>query len=1285
MADAKIRLSVEGATMAKSDLESVKASLSGLGAEAALLKTTLMSLAGSLSVGAFLSWARGTIDAADAMNDMAQRTGILVKNLAVFELASKQSGTTMESISRGVKGLSGVMSSHSEALKAAGITATDTNGAMIQLAEMFSKMPDGMEKTNLAVKIFGKSGMDLIPMLNMGKVGLQEAADKTAKYAAQMAIMAPLADTFNDNMAEIAINSKVAGMVMMNTALPALNEITRAMADASRTGGTFAGIMAGLGAGIENYKKGVNDFYGANFFNIKQPSTGGATGSWSDDGRKGLSDPRIVKPDQTKEIDASTAALIQALKTKEGGADKAEKVSEYQRLQQEITKVIAVQDVELLQGSKLAASSKYQTEELQKITFAFSTQKISQQERIKLIEMTTTATAKMLAVEKQAALIKNNQEEYAQSLEFAKELAEAEVSLSKAREQGRAVLAEYSQSIDAENAFTALEISLVGETEAAKKKAIALYRIEIDLKKQLAAIDANAGFDSAQRAEAAAMAQAAAASARAGVSSRIQLEVAEKAKQEQIDLWKQIDSTAESVFMDIAKNGKSAFQGLEDELKNGLLKLLYEMTVKKWIISIGTEMGVPGLEGLLGGGSGGLGNSLLSKGGDFLSTMIGGGGSYTSSIAVPAAGSMGTTTSLAGIEALSAGIEGLGASSTLAAPAVTTATGGLSGLASGALAALGPVGLFAAGVGALFAIFGGGKDKIPTVLNDLSLFNNSLIGLPFLELAVGSDDAAQGLRDVLYGLENATPTMRKLAGETVSLSIELMRASGDIAGARNLARNIGTRGMNEEEIAVFDYNEKLRDQIDAQRAAASAAQAGAAAAQAAAQAENQLAQTRYNIAGKLNVLLGRQTQLEFDRATALAGTTDAASISMLTLTYQLEDLYTAVDASYAKLERSIAAEKKIADLRLKSATDLLNALKTAKDAISPSLSRAFAQSQVAMYAALAKAGGALPSAASLKPALDSIAKPSEELFKTFSEYVIDQARTANDISDLADHANNQVNTEQQTIDRLDLQLENAKQALDVLKGVDTSITTAAEADAVFYASMLALTAAKSSAASYSYAAPAAASGYSGGGGGGYSGGGGSTAASDIAGMDADIVAAYNAYYGRNPDRGGYDSFVKSGLTGDAMMQAILRASIADKAGADYNYALAHGFDPDNPLNNFFHGTGTYKATTATAGGVVDGAFANGGDFGGGLRLVGERGPELEVTGPSRITNTESLLSMLKSGGNSDALVAEIRALRAEVAGLRSAADKTAANTGNTDKSLRNMTNDGVSLNVTALA
>ncbi len=45
-------------------------------------------------------------------------------------------------------------------------------------------------------------------------------------------------------------------------------------------------------------------------------------------------------------------------------------------------------------------------------------------------------------------------------------------------------------------------------------------------------------------------------------------------------------------------------------------------------------------------------------------------------------------------------------------------------------------------------------------------------------------------------------------------------------------------------------------------------------------------------------------------------------------------------------------------------------------------------------------------------------------------------------------------------------------------------------------------------------------------------------------------------------------------------------------------------------------------------------FATGGDFGGGMRLVGERGPELEVTGASRIFNanqTKDILSGGKSG------------------------------------------------------
>ena len=59
------------------------------------------------------------------------------------------------------------------------------------------------------------------------------------------------------------------------------------------------------------------------------------------------------------------------------------------------------------------------------------------------------------------------------------------------------------------------------------------------------------------------------------------------------------------------------------------------------------------------------------------------------------------------------------------------------------------------------------------------------------------------------------------------------------------------------------------------------------------------------------------------------------------------------------------------------------------------------------------------------------------------------------------------------------------------------------------------------------------------------------------------------------------------------------------------------------------------------------AFASGTEyFGGGLRLVGERGPELEVTGPSRIFDAQTTASMLRSGGASnDEVIAELRLVR----------------------------------------
>ena len=62
------------------------------------------------------------------------------------------------------------------------------------------------------------------------------------------------------------------------------------------------------------------------------------------------------------------------------------------------------------------------------------------------------------------------------------------------------------------------------------------------------------------------------------------------------------------------------------------------------------------------------------------------------------------------------------------------------------------------------------------------------------------------------------------------------------------------------------------------------------------------------------------------------------------------------------------------------------------------------------------------------------------------------------------------------------------------------------------------------------------------------------------------------------------------------------------------------------------------------------AFASGGMHSGGLRIVGEKGPELEATGPSRIYSAQQTKNML-SGGSGE-VVSELRSLRREVSEMK---------------------------------
>lgn len=83
----------------------------------------------------------------------------------------------------------------SKAFQELGINLRNADGSMksadrvmLDIANKFKEMPDGVEKTSLAMKLFGRSGAEMIPMLNKGgdaiesiKVKMTEAFAKKAK------------------------------------------------------------------------------------------------------------------------------------------------------------------------------------------------------------------------------------------------------------------------------------------------------------------------------------------------------------------------------------------------------------------------------------------------------------------------------------------------------------------------------------------------------------------------------------------------------------------------------------------------------------------------------------------------------------------------------------------------------------------------------------------------------------------------------------------------------------------------------------------------------------------------------------------------------------------------------------------------------------------------------------------------------------------------------------------------------------------------------------------------
>jgi phage-related protein len=179
-----------------------------------MLGGVIMGAAASFGAFELVKGAIGDTQAlGDAVNKMRRETGLAADESSRLIFAFEHAGLSSDDASRSfgilAKGLKGVFDEAdgvtastkpiAAILADIGVNAIDASGnirplseLIPQLADVFKGMPDGVEKTGLAMQLFGRSGKDMIPVLNQGHEGLKALGDEAAK----------LGLTFSDKQAD---------------------------------------------------------------------------------------------------------------------------------------------------------------------------------------------------------------------------------------------------------------------------------------------------------------------------------------------------------------------------------------------------------------------------------------------------------------------------------------------------------------------------------------------------------------------------------------------------------------------------------------------------------------------------------------------------------------------------------------------------------------------------------------------------------------------------------------------------------------------------------------------------------------------------------------------------------------------------------------------------------------------------------------------------------------------------------------------------------------------------
>lgn len=195
------------------------------------LKGLAGPLAAAFSAAAVVSYGKSILDTADNLAKLSQKTGVSVEDLSAFQKSAELAGvsseglaTSMLRLNKSLADAAGGSKLQADALKSVGISQQEIATlspaqALERIADAFANSEDGANKTQVAMALLGKSGAELIPLLNGGSKALRAFGSTFSSDFAKKA------EEFNDNLTILGQNIQVFAVNVIGPVIELLNKL----------------------------------------------------------------------------------------------------------------------------------------------------------------------------------------------------------------------------------------------------------------------------------------------------------------------------------------------------------------------------------------------------------------------------------------------------------------------------------------------------------------------------------------------------------------------------------------------------------------------------------------------------------------------------------------------------------------------------------------------------------------------------------------------------------------------------------------------------------------------------------------------------------------------------------------------------------------------------------------------------------------------------------------------------------------------------------------------------